>query len=355
MRRYQALALACVAALGMLSACTVAPTVRIPSDAVTEVPAPLRLTPRDGVRYSEPGVYAAGDTSVAVGVLRYRAESDTAGTWILASRDDPGVLAADMRPVATVTGAPGFDSEFWPLDGQYVAIEGTAAVKIGQVTQVGAHDLSLVSDIFYSDTNEYTAPGLYNLPNGSLYVRGWIGDETSETVTTLYDRSPDATGPPDPRPVARVLYEKRDHASYLTFGSAEVFMVEEGSPPVVEAIHGLGYSPGPGFHMTIGMPAAWRSVERAGVKDLPGGRTRVVGVVWHDYSTPREPGTVLLAVNEPWYRGLGGYRMLISMDSTLGVASESGYIAVEGTLHKSAAGYDLEADRLERIPTPSPR
>lgn len=313
-----------------------------------------RLTPREGVHYFEEGVHAAAETSVAVGVLRYRSITATDGTWILISKESPAVLAAEARPFAALTGSPGFDKDFWPLDGQYVAVEGSVTGESDRVTEMRVEALSLVSDIFPMKTDTICTPGLFDKPDGSKLVIGWVG-ESSDTLTTLYDAPPDATATSSPQAIATVRHDKQEHFD-LPVMRADVFVVEDGDPPLVQAIDGgVGYSSAIGWQY-LSARRQWLGMERAGVKDLPGGRARVVGVaVRRDWATGR-PIPVGIGITEPWYPGLFGYRMLVTLSGPAGLdPNAEGYVVAEGTLTKTGEGYVLEADDLQRIEVPPSR
>lgn len=352
MRRSRVFPIVCLAALLALTACSQQPG-QVADVASDPDPSVVReLTPREGVHYFEEGVHAAAETSVGVGVLRYRSSTTTEGTWVLVSRESPAVLAGEASPFVTLMGDAGFDEDFWPLDGQYVAVEGPVVGVDGRVTQMDVDGLSLVSDIFPADSNEYTTPGLYDRPDGSKLALGWIG-EASDTLTTLYDGPQDASDSSARRPIARVMHDRQEHTEYLEFMQADVFVVEEGDPPLVQAIDGrVGYLSGMG-RMTVGMPVAWRGVERTGVKDLPGGKTRVVGVVVRNDGFTGRPIPAAIGITEPWYPGILSYRMLITLAGpAVPDPNVEGYVAAEGTLKKTGEGYVLEAEELQQMEVP---
>lgn len=359
MRLLRVFAVFCVVSLVVATGCsTRGPSAGRSARAVvgTRLPA-VRLTPREGVHYFNEGVQAAQETSVAIGVLRYRATSKTEGTWLVVSRESPAVLASEARPLATLTGDAGFDKDFWPLDGQYVAAEGPVLSASGRVRHLRVEALCRVSDMFPPPPDVIDSAGLYHMLDGSMRAVGWIG-EASETVTTLYDRPPDAAGLPRPRPIARVMHEKQDNTFSLKVMDADVYLYRKEDPPLVRAIGGhAGYSSGIG-RQWMGRRRQWLGMERAGVKDLPGGRTRVVGViVREDYAT-RRPIPVGIGIAEPRddiYISFS-YRMLVTLTGPAALAvPDAEYVAAEGLLEKTEQGYTLEAEDVRPIPTPAER
>lgn len=357
MRPSQAFVVSCLASVLVLTACS-QPAGR-PARAASDASPPVvrRLTPREGVHYFNVGVHAAAETSVGVGVLRYRSTTATQGTWMLVPRRGTASPAGDTRPFATLTGIPGFDKDFWPLDGQYVAVEGSVVAVSGRVSQLRVEALCCVSDIFPMKTDEFSAPGLYDQPDGSKLVIGWVG-ERSGTLTTLYDAPTEGTGTVSPRPIARVKHAKQKRSGRPVM-EADVYVVQDGDPPLVRAIEGrVTYLSAIGWR-DASERRQWLDLERAGVKDLPGGKTRVVGVVDRRYLGEERSIPVAITVTEPWYpgiRGVLGYLQTVTLarPERLDQAAD-GYVAAEGILKKDPGGgygYTLETDELQQIEIP---
>jgi hypothetical protein len=317
------------------------------------------MAPRDGIPYYRSGIYAASGTSVAVGVLRYRSVSATQGTWLLASRETSAgyaLLAADVHPFAILVGVRGFDPKLALLDGQYVAAEGSTAATQDGLMPFNVRTVSLVSDMFPTATNEFGKPGLYTLLDSSQIALGWAG-QTVGGITTLYDRSSDATGPA--RAIVRVEYIGKTDRRFPVW-TAKGHLIEKGPVPLLKPFR-YGVSFGPDFSfsgtLTVGMPAGLRSVECAGIKDRPNGRTRVVGELDRDPRGPRADRLGLSVPAAPWGISMIGERAHVVLDDPNGLvpaALRYGIFAAEGKLTPYGYIYRLKVEKFEAVPTPPP-
>jgi len=344
----------CAGCVALLAACAPATTETEPEATIPLADSVVvSLTPRDGVRYYESGIQSSADTSVAIGILRYRADNKTEGSWLLTSREDTAVLAADVVPFAKLAGEPGFDVDLWPLDGQYVAAEGSAMDSTGDVVTFDVESLSLVADIFPTESNIYTVPGIYHLPNGQPFVLAWVGDTVNGT-TTLQDRSPDADGEPI---VIATIPKAGKGPPVGVFFHANCEVTSDEPAPSIRITDGDGYSPDDSGELHIGMPAEWQYVERAGIKDLPDGRTRVVGSLIGGGQAGNDPTELSIGVSEPWPMTITHYRWTLELDdpdSTIDVSADELigplYVAVEGVLSADASVLTVES--FERISVP---
>ena len=338
----------------MLTACTT-PTAEKQAESTPRAGSILvDMTPRENVPYFESGVHISQDTSVAIGILRYRATSDIQGDWLLVSRETtPVVLASEVEPLARLVGDPGFDSELWSLDGQYVAAEGVVLGVQNGVADVRVNALSKVSDLFPSDTNVYDQPGLYYMPDGRRYVLGWVA-ETVDGVTTLIDV--DSSGD-EPGNVVALIHKAGKGPPDGVFFDAAVVVVEPGTVPVVEVTNGGGYSPQQPIGMEIGPPAGWRNIERTGVKDLPGGKHRVVGILLAGGGLRTDWSNLTIGIWEPVPRYLTAPRWHVKLNDPAGLLDPDElahpgmpYVAVEGILDE--IGQHITVEDFELIPTP---
>ncbi len=347
--------LTCVLCAAMIAGCTSSASDTPGSDLPTVDSVLTDLSPREGVVYYEAGVYAAQDTSVGVGILRYIAESDTLGAWVLANRETSMGLASEVTPFARLVGDPGFDSDFWPLDGQYVAAEGSVSVADrgvidGDLYDISVEGLSRVSDIFPGDQPLWE-PGLHYLSDGSPTVWGWT-DETVNGVMTLLDRGPDADG--EAQPIAVVMNAGKGAPRNMVYYS-KCIVLENGPVPVVSPRGHSDWAAPPVGHSFENR--TWRNVETLGVKDLVGGRHRIVGWLDADEDSGVAPGQVRV---EPrpmaLLRSEGPAPKSITLDDPDGLIdlnsfdAGSYYVGVEGVLSEDQER--LVVDRFEVIPTP---
>jgi len=343
----------CIACLATAVACA-PPVAESPDDTVEPrvhsvlVPLPRR----DGVLYYESGIHETTQTSVAVGTLSYRADSESKGSWLLFTRGDPVDADKGPEPFATLVGGAGFDSELWPLDGQYVAAEGSVIGTEGAYTGFEVDGLSLVADIFPTTTNEYSDPGLYYLPDGQPFIFAWVGGTTDGT-TTLQDQPP---GSDTPANVIALIRKAGKGPPAGVFFEARCAIVETDPVPVVAILDGGGYSPGKPMGMQVGRPAEWEHIERAGVKDRPDGRTRVVGLLMGGEMRRDPEADLEVWISEPWPMYPISPSAVIALDDPDGLIdvpeSELNghqYVGVEGVLGPRDR---LLVDAFEVIRTP---
>jgi hypothetical protein len=358
MRSSHRVALACALSLCALTACAAPEIPKSPAHPRPAVPQSLvtTLTPRDGVPYYRSGVYAASDTSVAVGILRYRSVSATQGAWILASRETTtgyAVLAADVQPFAILLGVRGFDAKLGHLDGQYVAAEGSAAPARSGVTSVSARAVSLVSDMFPTATSKFTKPGLYTRPDGSQVALGWTG-KTVAGVTTLYDRPPEGTA--TAIPIVQVTRAWSPGDTKTPVMEAEGHVIGKGAIPLLKPFrYGVSYMRDFSGELRIGMPVSLLGVECAGIKDRPNGRTRVVGELDRDPRGPRADRLGLSVPAAPWGISMIGERAHVVLDDPNGLvpaALRYGIFAAEGKLTPDGYIHRLEVEKFEAVPQP---
>jgi hypothetical protein len=345
-------ALTSVLVLSLLGGCS-SRVATSPVPAVRKTAASLitSLTPRPGIRYYQQGVHAAGETSVGVGILRYRSLDATRGEWLLTSYEGNTLLAADVRPFAVVAVEPRFEAVLHRLDGQNVAVEGPVVSARNGVSRIGATALRQVSDMFPRDTNVISRPGFYNDPMGMNLVIGWTG-ETTNGVTTLYDRAPDSTQ--TPRAIARVIGAQRPGPQDRVM-DAEVFVIKSGPVPLVEVVDGSSWSPR--FYTTqVGSPPEWTRMECAGVKDRPNSRTRVVGELVREPRGPRADRLCLSVPAAPWgIRHVLGERARVVLDDPNGLVAAGlryGIFAAEGKLTPYGYIYRLKVEKFEDVPQP---
>jgi hypothetical protein len=350
-------ALTAVLALSLLGGCSsLTATSPVPAAPKAATSLVASLTPRPGVRYYQPGVHAAGETSVGVGILRYHSISAARGEWLLTSYQGNALLAADVRPLAVLAIEPRFEVGLHRLDGQYITVEGPVVSARNGVPRIGATALCQVSDMFPRDTNVISKPGFYNHPMGMNLVIGWMG-ETTSGVTTLYDRSPDSTQAP--RAIARVIGAQRPDLRDRVM-DADVFVIRNGPVPLVEVIGGSAYEPY--FRMTeVGSSPEWTRMERAGIKDLPRGRVRVVGTYMSREIGSRDATRPGIAVGDlaggALYPAAPGYGAFVYLDDPNGLVpkttdAESSYVGAEGKLTKTGGGFRLAVDRAQTSPFP---
>lgn len=311
------------------------------------------LTPLPGVAYYESGMHESDETSVATGILRFRADSDTEGVWLLAERGSTMVRASDVIPFAILEGEPGFDSELWPLDGEYVAAEGTVASNDDGVARLEVTGLSRVSDMFDWNPRAHDEPGLHFTPDGQMIASGWVGG-TVNGVTTLLDRSPAVA---TAKPIVRV--SKTGKGPGPGFFSAVVDQVGFGEVPLAKVVGGGSWRPAP--YGGDSFVAEALRIEGPGVKDLLGGRHRVVGVVHSVEPSFENTSGLTIELTEPysrWTFTLMHVRQIVLEDPSGVIDLDEDerrsivFAAVEGVL--SRGGQRMIVDGFEVIPTSRP-
>lgn len=258
-------------------------------------------------------------------------------------------------PFARLTGSKGFDSELWPLDGQYVAAEGAAVSKQDGVWNLAVNALSTVFGLYPSGTNTHLEPGLHQMYDGRKVVVGWVAG-TDNGTTALTDASPQEGGG---NVVALIRKAGKGPPDGVYFNTQAV-IIESEPVLVVEAVGGGGgYSTQKPLRMLTGSSPEWYSIESHGIKDLPGGRHRIVGMLVGGGEELDDPARPQIMLSNPLANRyfLAARGTLIGLDDPDGLFSMSAdplrnqpYVAVEGSL--SPAGLRLSVDHFERIPTP---
>jgi hypothetical protein len=237
---------------------------------------------------ARPGVHPLADgRTLAVGTLHYR--DIKGGYW--AVEPDPSSPGVAPQPLATFTNTSAIGVDLKPLDGQYVLIEGKASAAKPPAMTVDAFRL-VVDVVDPYPSSAFPVSGLYTLERGQLLALGWLDHRgTAPLEGWVLRDEPAKNGAPQGKVLAEITnLEKRDQpilrsgwhiamqgilAGTAALGPAfEQFDISGGSPP--------GVDPG---QLSTGTPVEWRHTERPGLKDLPGGRKRLVGIFYFNGRT----------------------------------------------------------------------
>jgi hypothetical protein len=320
-----------VAAAVALSACAQAPSrPGVPaSPGKPSVPRELRG------ELATPGLYMLPDgRALAVGVLHFR--DIEGGFWaVFATR---AAQQEDATAVAVIAD-PERLGDLQALDGQYVGVAGR--LRDGVSSRMSGREMdaawiALVSDLVDAEkTNSYGA-GLHVLETGEVLAIGRLTRDAGGLVLVGETSSARLASVRDPRgriPAAAI-------GQWVEMlGSAE----ETAGGPVFVAEQVGGYGAGPGTVKT-GLPYRWRHVERPGLKELPGGRKRLVGILSTTYTGSDWYGVTFhgVVVYETMPLASGGltrpYAEVIATGTLAATLrrSDGTYVALEGRLEPPA-------------------
>lgn len=243
----------------------------------------------DNVLLARPGLHRLSDgRTLVVGTLRYRDKNG--GYWAVVPDSNP--RGPFPKALATFTDTSSININLRPLDGQYVLVEGTASAA--KPPSISVDILQLVVDVVRPyRSNVFKKPGLYTLERGETLARGWLDHRGIVPLEgwVITNKHPEGN-----KHAGKVLVEltnltNEDERRF----EAGSFVDMKGSVtgkaplgPAFEKFDSWGSSPPGSSHsgeFKTGVPPRWRHVERPGLKDLPGGRKRLVGVFHVDVRT----------------------------------------------------------------------
>lgn len=309
---------------------------------------------------ARPGLHTLADgRTLAVGTLHYR--DVDGGYW--AVEPDLSSAWAVPRPLATFTDTSSIGVDLKPLDGQYVLIEGTASAAKPPSMTVDAFRL-VVDVVDPYPSSVFPVSGLYTLERGQLLALGWLDHRgTALLEGWVITDEPAKSGEPAGKVIVEITDLTKDDEPLLRSGwHIEMQGVLAGTAPLGPAFEQFdifGASPpgvDPGAFGT-GTPVDWRHTERPGLKDLPGGRKRLVGTFYFNGPT-KGLSDVRVNCSPEWQIGLStdwGTIDLTRVESSLpSTLTGAVYAAAEGRITSETKGpfgvaRHLEADSFSIV------
>lgn len=334
--------------------------------------------------WSRPGVFEKDSSHVAVGILRYA--SDTG--WSVRKEGYPGWLPLVMRGdmprtrgkiLTRLEMRSDIASAAASLLGDYVVAEGKLVTSKGvvtmRVTTLGRVTERVRARGVETTVDEMLRPGFHRIYDGRTAAVGWIRDQGGRRVLTAEESSASAPfvaieATPGVDAAFRRRYRRITDADGRVSGGAVVVLgklEQKKALPVVRAEDfrtANRYPPGMWESFEVDelylLPPVWWDVEKPGVKELPRGVTRVVGVVAAKPTGSIQGQPIIQPTVEPRMPFVSYSEQLVRLTLRVPVSSilalDGRYAALEGAFERSkvnAVPPTLVVRRVIPIETPS--